>query len=143
MRPSWWRAAVLSAACCMPGCAGGGDVTDEFDLRCVQTDWGTYIVGMAAPGIEVGATATAAVFLFGSRSLQDECVSRFLASVTWAATVPGIVSIRPGNLADRAIVTGQAVGETRLGAQITFTDGSTKGTTANETVRVVPATTPH
>lgn len=117
-------------------------MTEEFDKRCVQADWSTYIVGPPLPKIEVGATGTAALQAFGFQSLTDDCVAQFLATVSWSATVSGIVSIRPGDRVDRAFVTGVAVGETRLEAQLTFVDGSTKGTSVNERVQVVPAT-PH
>lgn len=139
MRFTGWRAAVLSAACYLPGCGGGGSVAaDAFDSRCYDIAWGSFIRGSVAPSIAVGATATVELYTGGFDSLTELCVSRFLASVVWRASVPGVASIRPGTRPEQAIVTGESVGETRLEAQLTFTDGSTKGTTANETLRVVP-----
>jgi hypothetical protein len=52
---------------------------------------------------------------------------------------PGIVTIAPTRALDMATVTGVAVGETELQADVTYRDGSTRTTTVNPTIRVVAA----
>jgi hypothetical protein len=134
MRSSWWRAAVLAAACGLPSCAPGnldgfapsfnGTITGPTDATgCAQepeSEW--RIDGSPSAGVEVGSVFEIKV----TPPFFASACSGFITAVEWKSTIPGIVSFEPGNVVFRALLTAAAPGETHILAEVSLERGSVK-----------------
>ena len=152
MRSIQWRAAVLAAACSLPGCDpgrapdfGGISGINEISLfptarSCTEEPAGWLIFSPFSTEIEVGSSIDLELLPIAPSGYN---CARLIASVEWVATVPGIVSLRPGANVDEATLTGEAPGKTHIVATITLSSDRvmTAGRPNNDVVVVVPATT--
>ena len=87
--------------------------------------------------IEVGAAV--GVVLWEPSTFFSGC-TKFLTSLEWKTSVPGVVGIGPGDRAHQAILTGRAPGQTHIVAEFTLVGGHARTATLAEAVIVVPAT---
>jgi hypothetical protein len=91
--------------------------------------------------VEVGQSVSADVYKFATVEEQSTFCLSHVASVRVIASVPGIVSVKPGDAPHRSILTGVKPGQTALAAEVTMDEGSRLMTFGENSITVIPATT--